>query len=194
MHLSEILTTELAAFAKKHKVKSLDIVETGTIRGDGENYQRNDGWSTVTFAEYVKKNGGSLISIDLDVTVAEKVLKAKKLQGHVSLQQGHSIEVLADLVYRNSPADPDDAEHYGSVDVAFLDSDNDGALIFHEYLVVKKLMRSPGLILVDDVDIESTGVVKGHQILPWAIAHEIPHRIVTRTGDDYQTGVLIFEV
>lgn len=195
MHLSKILNAELTAFSEKWGSAKLDIVETGTIRGDGDNYAQNDGWSTVTFAEWVKKNGGSFTSIDLDVSTAEKVLKRKKLRDHVQLVQGHSLEALAAIVQDNAIADPDDAEQVGALDVAFLDSDNDASLIFHEYLIVKKVMRSPGLIIVDDVDIVSTEVVKGHEILPYARANGIPHRIVERTGEDgFRIGVLVFEV
>lgn len=193
MHLHEILSAELDAFSKRAKKKFLSIVETGSIRGDGENYRMNDGWSTVFFAEWLKKNGGALISIDLDVSTAEKVLKKKKLSEHVHLTQGHSIDVLAQMVFWNAKGGKNQ-EQQGQVDVAFLDSDNDGALIFHEYLVVKSIMASPGLIIVDDVDLESEGVVKGHEIVPWVIKHNIPHRILTREGEDYRTGVLVFEV
>jgi predicted O-methyltransferase YrrM len=184
MRLSEILVAELDAFRQRTGKEKLDIVETGSIRGEGENYQLNDGWSTVTFAEQVKAHGGSLTSIDLDTATADKVLRSKRMRSQVDLVEGHSIEALSRIA----------AEGSARFDVAFLDSDNDGALIFHEYLVVQHLMRSPGLVVVDDVDINSTGVVKGHQILPWARAHDIAHRLVPREGEDYRTGVLIFEV
>lgn len=183
MHLSEILAAELADLRDRANKEKLVIVETGSIRGDGEQYRVNDGWSTLTFAWEVKEHGGSLTSIDLDTSTADKVLRAEKLRSQVKLIEGHSIDVLAGLASEGS----------AMFDVAFLDSDNDGALIFHEYLVVKHLMSSPGLIIVDDVDIHSQEVVKGHKILPWARAHSIPHRIIER-GADYRIGVLVFEV
>jgi predicted O-methyltransferase YrrM len=185
MHLSEVLLAELAAFSKRTKRKALNIIETGTIRGEGEEYRKNDGWSTVTFAEYTKKNGGAVTSIDLNTKTSAKVLGDKSLARHVDLIEGHSIDVLARTLAKDEP---------GLFDVAFLDSDNDGALIFHEYLIVKQIMRSPGLIIVDDVDIESSEVVKGHELLPWAQAHGIPHRIIERSGDGYRTGMLVFDV
>jgi cephalosporin hydroxylase len=188
MHLSEILTTELGAFRARTGKDKLDIIETGTIRGDGENYRVNDGWSTVTFATDVKEHGGSLTSIDLDIATADKVLRSKKLRSQVTLIEGHSIDVLSALLVE---AAAKDKQPY---DVAFLDSDNDGALIFHEYLIVKKIVRSPGLIIVDDVDIHSSEVIKGHEILPWAVANNIPYQLIERVGDGYKTGVLLFEV
>lgn len=200
MHLSEILTNELTAFAKRAGKKKLDILETGTIRGTTEEYQSNDGWSTLTFAAYAKVNGGKLISIDLNVENSRAVLKEHGLSSAVRLTQGHSISVLSGLLasaYANAEKAGENEVRVGGagfLDVAFLDSDNNGALIFHEYLIVSQLMRSPGLIIVDDVDIESAEVVKGHEILPWALANNVPHRIIERTGDDVRTGVLVFEV
>lgn len=200
MHLSEILKAELDSFRAAHTMESLDILETGSIRGTGANYQKNDGWSTLTFAEYAKKHGGSFTSIDLDTTAAETVLGKKGLRSQVNLIQGHSIEVLTGLVASAwaSAEKTNKGEVLiggdGFLDVAFLDSDNDGALIFHEYLVVKSIMRTPGLIIVDDVDVMSTEVVKGHEILPWAKRMGIAHRVEIRHGDGYQTGVLVFEV
>jgi cephalosporin hydroxylase len=188
MHLSEILAAELDAFRQRTGKEKLNIVETGSIRGEGDNYRQNDGWSTVTFAEHIKEHGGSLTSIDLDIETADKVLRSKKLRSQVTLIEGHSIDVLSALLVEAASKDKT------PFDVAFLDSDNDGALIFHEYLIARKLTRSPGLILVDDVDLLSTEVVKGHEILPWARANNIPHRIIERGNDHYRTGVLVFEV
>lgn len=200
MHLSVILTSLLEDFAEKTGGRKLDIIETGTIRDERDEYRLNDGWSTVTFAEWVKRNGGTVRSIDLETATAEKVLKAKGLKAQVTLHQGHSIEVLAGMVAdawgraKKNNRGAIVARNEGFADVAFLDSDNNGALIFHEYLLVKKLMRSPGLIIVDDVDIASTVVVKGHEILPWARANNVEHRIVERVGEGYSTGVLVFEL
>ena len=82
MHMSEILKAELDAFRERTGKTRLDILETGTIRGAGENYHRGDGWSTVTFAEYVKANGGSLTSIDLEI---DTVLRDSERCGAVAV-------------------------------------------------------------------------------------------------------------
>jgi len=196
-HLSEILTAELALLRKRIAatggleradlgVYPLDIVETGTIRNTGEAYRINDGWSTLTFVEEVAANGGSYLGIDLNVDAAVAVLKERGLIDHAYFMQGHSLEVLAGLLAESADL--------GRFDVAFLDSDNDSGLILHEYLIVSRLMNSPGLIMVDDVDPDSTGVVKGHQIIPWLAAHAVPFRLEKRHGDGYTTGVLIIEV
>lgn len=188
MHMSEILKAELDAFRERTGRAHLDILETGTIRGAGENYHRGDGWSTVTFAEYVKANGGSVTSIDLEIDTAVQVLKAHRLATHVKLVKGSSVEVIEEMAGKKGRSPR------GSLDVAFLDSGNDAALTLREYLTVAPLMRSPGLVMVDDVDMNSHEVVKGHEIVPFIQAHGIAHRIIQRDGDGFTTGVLVFEV
>lgn len=200
MHLSEILTNELTALAERTGRRKLDLLETGTIRGVTEEYQSNDGWSTLTLAAYAKVNGGKLTSIDLDVKASRAILKEHGLSSAVRLTQGHSIEVLSGLVasayaVAEKPADNEvRVGGPGFLDLAFLDSSNDGSLIFHEFLIVRHIMRSPGVIIVDDVDMESTEVVKGQKILPYVLAHDIPHRVIERRGSAVRTGVLVFEV
>lgn len=200
-HLSEILKSELAKLRERIVATgtsadpdaSLDILETGTIRNTGEAYRVNDGWSTLTFAEDVHASGGNLVAIDLDVSAAREVLEARGLADVVVLREGHSIDVLSEMLagignlgkYYDTP---------DSYNVAFLDSDNDAGLILHEYLIVKRMVRSPGLIMVDDVDMDSSGVTKGHQIVPWLDAHGTPYRLEKRHGDGYETGVLVIEV
>lgn len=207
-HLSEILKAELARLRERIAATAedaetsapLSIVETGTIRNTGENYRVNDGWSTLTFAEDIQGHGGSLVTIDLDVSAAREVLTSRGLDYVVSFHEGHSIDALSGML----------ANAYGSakrtsggkltlggvgfVDVAFLDSDNDAALILHEYLLVRRMVRSPGLIMVDDVDMRSTDVVKGHGIVKWLEAEGTPYRLEKRHGDGYETGVLVIEV
>lgn len=191
-HLSEILKAELERLRERvggvadgRPALALNILETGTIRNTGEAYQVNDGWSTLTFAQDVKAHGGSYTGIDLDVSAAVEVLKARKLIKYATFMEGHSIEVLSLLL-----ADSGDLERY---DVIFLDSDNDASLILHEYLIARQMVRSPGLIMVDDVDPRSTDVVKGHGLLPRLEAHGTPYRLEIRHGDGYETGVLVIE-
>jgi predicted O-methyltransferase YrrM len=192
MHLSEILNAELDAFRERTGKTRLDILETGTIRGTTENYRVGDGWSTITFAEHVKANGGTLTSIDLDITNAELVLKEKRLTKYVNLIKGASVQEIKKLATTSATSKTRAAKR--SVDVAFLDSGNDASLTFSEYLAVKEIMRAPGLVIVDDVDMNSHEVVKGHEIVPFLQANEVPHRIIERVGDGFRTGVLVFEV
>lgn len=184
-HLSEILKAELAKLRERAEKASLDIIETGTIRNTGENYRVNDGWSTLTLAEDAVKHDGAVTSIDLDISSAEAVLTqaGRKVRNRVTLAEGHSIDRLSDYLSAQFV-----------YDVAFLDSDNDAALILHEYLIVRRMVRSPGLIMVDDVDMSSAEVMKGHQIVKWLDAEGTPYRLEKRHGDGYETGVLVIEV
>lgn len=207
-HLSEILKTELAKLRDRMRMVPhsrlvevpLDILETGTIRNTGENYRINDGWSTLTFAEEVANQGGSLVAIDLDVSAAREVIEGRGLDLRLTFFEGHSVNVLSGMLanaYGRAKRAADGQLILGGsgfTDVAFLDSDNDAALILHEYLIVKRMVRSPGLIMVDDVDVESSGVVKGHDIIPWLEREGTPYRVEIRHGDGYRTGVLIIEV
>lgn len=188
MHMSEILNAELDAFRERSGRNQLDILETGTIRGAGDNHKQGDGWSTVTFAEYAKVNGGSVTSIDLNIDTAIQVLKTHRLASQVKLIKGMSVEIIQAMTARKG------RPISGSLDVVLLDSGNDAALTLREYLAVKPLMRSPGLVIVDDVDMESEEVVKGHEIVPFIQARDIAYRIIERTGYGFHTGVLVFEV
>jgi hypothetical protein len=186
-HLSKLLAAELDAFRAKTGRKNLSILETGSIRNTGEEYHQNDGWSTLTFALQVADHGGSFTSVDLDIDAAETVLTRHGVREHVNLVRGHSIDVLAGyLSHREDTRD--------TFDVVLLDSENDASLIMHEFLLVKRMLSIPALILVDDVELNSATVVKGHQLVPWLQAAGIPYRVETRTGDGYSTGVLVFEL
>jgi hypothetical protein len=181
-HFSRLLTDELDAYRERTGRKELAILETGSIRNEAEEYHQNDGWSTLTFAQYVKANGGWITSVDLDISHADAVLTRHGLRDAVNLVEQHSIEFLGiDLAAH---------ERY---DVILLDSANDADLILHEYLLAKHL--GPGLILVDDVEPGSTTVVKGHKLLPMLEATETRHRMLRRTGaGSFSVGVLAVDL
>lgn len=181
MDLHGIIRAELAAHAERVGREALDIVETGTIRGADEGqYRTGDGWSTVAFAEWTRDHGGTFTSIDLDVSTARTVLADRSLDQHARLVEDHSISALAAIAAGGL-----------RVDVALLDSDNDAQLILHEYLIAEAMLRRPGLLLVDDVDLESALVVKGHHLVPWLDNEGVPYEIVARDAGGYTTGVLI---
>lgn len=185
-HFSKLLVAELDALAERVGRRELRILETGSIRNEAEQYHQNDGWSTLTFAEYVAENGGSLTSIDLDTRAADAVLTRHGLRDCVELVQDHSINVLAGLIADHS--------NQHAFDLMLLDSDNDADLILHEYLLAKQLIRSPGVILVDDVEPGSKTVVKGHKLLPLVEAGGMKHRMLRRTGDaGFSVGVLALD-
>lgn len=181
-HLSKLLVAELDAFRERTGRDALDILETGSIRSTEEQYHQNDGWSTLTFAQYVRDHGGSLTSIDLDTAAAHEVLTRHDVRHLVHLIEGDSVETITAL-----PAGI-------LLDVVLLDSDNDADLIMREFAAVRAYTNLPALFLVDDVEPNSTGVVKGHQIQPWLDENEVPYRLERRTGTGYSTGVLVFEL
>lgn len=184
MHLLDLIDVELRAHRKRVGRDRLTILETGTIRGTADKYRHDDGWSTLVFAEQVEIHGGEVYSIDLDTSTAERVLRGHGLDKHVRLLRGYSIDLLAQMLDDAGPI----------IDVLFLDSDNDAELILHEWLIARRLMRTPGLLLVDDVDLNSDTVVKGHQIVPWLEDHGTPFRVETRVGTTLTTGVLVAEL
>lgn len=158
----------------------LSILETGTIRQDTEAHRQGDGWSTAAFAMDCKgRSEGHVTSIDLDTSVAEVVLARLGLRDHVTLRQGHSIEWMASML-----------EAGQRFDVILLDSDNDGQLILHEWFLATKLLRRPGLIMVDDVVPGSVTVVKGEQLVPMLDQRGIDYSITERRGGGVVSGVL----
>jgi hypothetical protein len=181
-HFSQLITDELDAYRERTGRTDLAILETGSIRNEAEEYHQNDGWSTLTFAQYVKANGGTLTSVDLDISAADAVLTRHGLRDTVNLVEQHSIAFLSGEV--------DAAARY---DVILLDSENDADLILHEYLLAKYL--HPGLVLVDDVEPGSATVVKGHKLLPVVSAEGTSYRMLRRTGaGSFSVGVLALDL
>lgn len=182
MRLQDIVAAELAKTSGE-----VHTLETGSIRGDEPRYEKGDGWSTVAFARHAAEHGGSFTSVDIDTSTAHKVLEREGLREAVDLREGDSRTVL-----------PQVAEEYGqakrTLDVVLLDSDNDPELIMGEFLDLRPLLRKGTVILVDDVEPESTGVVKGHLILPYLRAAKYEPEIITREGNGFTTGVLRVEL
>jgi predicted O-methyltransferase YrrM len=189
VYMHDVLVDVLADARKRLGRDSLRILETGMIRGTTDNYRTGDGWSTLTFAEHVRDHGGSLTSIDIDpeaAVAARAVLEQHELDSDsVELVTGHSIDVLAGVAYRSKVP---------VFDVVLLDSANDPDLILHEYLTVYRLITSGGFVLIDDVDMTSTGIVKGHAIAPWFNDTGVAYQIVPRDADGYATGVIVADV
>ena len=180
MHMHEILADHLATIqGLRPEGYELQILETGTIRMDTEAHRLGDGWSTVAFAGHVHEHGGHVTSVDLDVHTARRVLDRERLTDHVTLREGYSIDWLACMLSAGQ-----------TFDAILLDSDNDAQLILHEFMIARKLLRRPGLILVDDVVPSSKDVVKGHQLLPWLDSQQIQYDITERTGGGVRSGVL----
>ena len=184
MHLHDILCVEFKRFDEQ----PINIVETGTIRGTTEASRVGDGWSTQFFAQHVRKFGGKVFAIDLKPDTVPMVLSGDEMQ-YVQLVTDHSISALTRLVSQRH-----------EIEVAFLDSDNDAQLIFHEFLIAEQLVKAGGLVIVDDVRLpdqllDDHAALKGERVWPWLKEYEYEHRIYTRDGwAGYRTGVLVIEV
>lgn len=189
MHMHDIINEQLARLRQllgiaDDPANGLEILETGTIRVDSEAHRLGDGWSTEAFArDCIGRGCGTVTSIDLDTAVADRVLSrlSHNLRSLVTLRQGYSIEWMAAMI-----------EAGQRFDVILLDSDNDPLLILHEFMLAEKLLRRPGLIMVDDVVPGSATIRKGERLLPW-LDRERPTReytITPRTGNGFTSGVL----
>lgn len=160
----EAVTAAISTYAELVP-RPLNIVETGSIRGEGKNYERNDGWSTLYIARWVQDHGGKFYSIDLDIATAGKVLSkafgfekvpvpgAKEVifdlkpHGCVMLRQGDSVEQLITL---------------RMIDFAYLDSSNDPLRNLAEFELC--MLRGCECFMLDDC--EGTGANKGEFTLP----------------------------
>lgn len=180
MTLAEIIAAEMDALRARTGRTELTYVETGTIRVDGAAHQVDDGWSTVEAARQIAAHGGTAISIDLETGVAATVLERLGMDAHVRLVQGHSLDALSALCLAGVRAD-----------VILLDSDNDPDLIMAEFVLARRVVATPGTILIDDVDPGSGTARKGDRVLPWMETVGARYEICRRTGLHYSTGVLI---
>ncbi|MFE3866042.1 O-methyltransferase [Streptomyces goshikiensis] len=182
--MSEILDRELHHLQSTCARGNLDLLETGCIRDVTPGHRLADGWSTLAFAQHVRQYGGSVTSIDLDVTAAHAVLSAEGLRDEVRLITGDSVETLKALHGRGL-----------SFDLILLDSGTDPYLIFREYQVAVDLVRQPGLIVIDDVKYhEDSYGSTGDMVLPYLETNEIPFRVDRRWGGRGWIDVLLIDV
>lgn len=140
------------------KGTGLVIVETGTIRNAAPQYATGDGHSTLGIAEAIAKHRNGkhrFYSIDLDVSVADSVLEEHGLRKYVVLIKGNSLEEL---------------RRFDRIDFAYLDSANDAAHILAEFKIVEGKANGGMTVVVDDVYMNSSDVVKGHLVVPYAIS------------------------
>lgn len=183
MHMHHIIAAQLqtfrALFRGDDPTCPLNILETGTIREDTSAHQQGDGWSTLAFAQDAHLTGGHVTSVDLRTEVADQVLTDRGMRSYATLEQGYSVAVMAELLARGH-----------RYDVILLDSENDAQLTLHEFFLALQLIRRPGLLLVDDVVLGSSTVVKGHQLVPWLDNARQQYQVTPRTGNGFMSGVL----
>lgn len=138
----------------KERFDKLTIVETGTIRNVSEPYREGDGWSTLHIARWLVNNPGhSFTTIDLDTSVAENFLRTKRLNQYVNFVQADSLTALPKLP---------DTLHF-----VLLDSANDAKLTLAEFIIVEQRIPRGGIVVIDDVIMDSKEVLKGHLVIPY---------------------------
>lgn len=135
--------------------RDLVIVETGTIRNTDEIYKEGDGWSTYYICRYLKESNYNhkFYSIDLDVSISRKFLTEQGLVEYVNLLAEHSVTALSSFRH---------------IDLAYLDSANNAELILMEFKRVENSLSKSGVVIVDDVIMDSELIVKGHKVVPYA--------------------------
>lgn len=113
---------------------ALTIVETGSIRGESDNYRINDGHSTLRIAEWVKKHEGAAFhSVDFVVDVAVKMLLKAGLLAEFHRAKG--VDWLR--------------QYDGQIDFAYLDSSNDPLNNLEEFIEAHK--HGARVVMIDDV-------------------------------------------
>lgn len=132
--------------------KPLRIVETGTIRNTAPEYETGDGHSTIVFANYVKDNGGTFYTIDIETSVSEKYLSMVGLSGYVNIISGYSTTALND---------------FDLIDFAYLDSANDAKNTLDEFLIAWPKITNGGCVMVDDCNEKSVELHKGDLLMPY---------------------------
>lgn len=183
MHLSSIITRELETLRERTGRNAMRTLETGTIRNTADEYQQNDGWSSLTFAQEAARTGGWHTGIDLSLAAVTSVLLAHDLMERVTLIEGYSISELAEMIRGEQPDE---------FDVILLDSDNDSDLILHEFMIAIHLVAPDGIILVDDVAPGSRHVLKGNKLVPYLDKIGVTYQIETRTGrPGFTSGFMI---
>lgn len=180
--MNEVLKRELALFREKTGKTKLRILEIGTIRATGDEYQDGDGWSTLTFANDVKKNGGEVIGVDLEIDAARTILDREGVGSHVHLVKGYSVDEMGRFISSGE-----------KFDVIFLDSDNEPTLVMDEYFLARHLLAVPGLIMADDMDQGVRDVLKGAKLIPHLKDQGISFRIEKRISSRFSRDILVIQ-
>lgn len=180
---SDVLNDEIEKLTEVLGQRELRILETGCIRSAEEPHRIGDGWSTLTFATYVKENGGRTTSVDLDTSQASKVLGREKLTGYATLVQADSLAFLDSLVAGDSV-----------FDMILLDSASDPEHILREWERAVQMVGHPGVILIDDVqhDAETCGT-KGSLIIERLARNGVGFRGLKRWSGHAWIGMMAID-
>jgi len=180
---SDVLNSEIENLTELRGHRELRILETGCIRCADEPHRIGDGWSTLTFATYVKENGGRAVSVDLDTSSAAMVLGREKLTGYASLVQAESLAYLDSLVAADK-----------QFDLILLDSASDPEHILRKWERAVQMVTSPGVILIDDVqhDAETCGT-KGSLVIERLARNGVGFRGLKRWSGHAWIGMMAID-
>lgn len=180
---ADVLNDELERMTKRAGRSALNILETGCIRATPEAHRVGDGWSTLTFAQWVKGHGGSSLSLDLDTSSARTILAREDLLAYAALSEGDSIAALNALMPEGR-----------GFDVVLLDSASDPIHILNEWDRAVRIIRTPGVILIDDVSYdEGTAGTKGSLIIERLDGVGVPWRRLRRWSGFAYIGMIAID-
>lgn len=179
--IADIIMEELPAFAERTGRKTLEVLEVGVLRERDVGHAEGDGHSTIAFAQLLKNMPGSRYTgIDLKVANAMDAVVAARLGAVCDFIQGDSVEMMETLLLGGC-----------TFDVIYLDCDNSAKSTMAEYELALQLLKRPGLLLGDDMNVESDEVHKGKILIPYLIGKDIPFEIRQRSTPWDHRDVLI---
>jgi predicted O-methyltransferase YrrM len=145
---------ELTALYVAYK-RPLTIIETGTVRMEGTDWARADGYSTVHIAEWIRRTGAAhkFYSLDLATATCARVLESRGLSAFVTLCEGDSAATLSGFDF--------------PIDFAYLDSCKEPEQNLKEFQAVHA--RGVRVVVIDDV-YNRDEVNKGKLTIPLALS------------------------
>lgn len=121
----------------KFNNRPVKIFQVGAIETFSSKWRIGSGWSDLIFGEYIKKNGGSLTIVDINLdNLAHSHYAATMMRYHVNLIHNDAGNCM-----------PNDCDIY------YLDGSNDPKETLDQYLDIKDLNA---IIIVDDFKIKGT--------------------------------------
>ena len=182
--IGDIICEELPAFMGRTEKKTLRVLEVGVLRNLDREHMDGDGHSTLSFARLLKGYPGSeLVGIDLDPSQARAAVDSEGLGGFCTFHAGDSIETMKSLLANGE-----------TFDVVYLDCDNSGSATMREYILACEMLRSPGLIMGDDMNTDHPEVRKGRVLIPHLRKESIPFRLRQRHTPWDTRDILVQEV
>lgn len=120
--------------------KSLEILQVGAIETFNSAWAHGSGWSDVIFSRYIKKYGGNLTVVDIDLDhIANSLFLSNVLRYASNLTVMHSNAI--------------DIDWLRPYNIYYLDGGNDPAETYFQY---QKIPKENCVILVDDFYIKGT--------------------------------------